>query len=73
MSAEMLDDQAAHQNPEEQNLDEFLLAVLEQNDGLCLDNAQEREALAIILATALTAPDPRPQTGGSSASPPHAE
>ena len=73
MSAEILGEQATHQNTGQQTLDEFLLAILEQNDGLCLDNAQEREALAIILATALTAPDPRPQTGGSSASPPHAE
>ena len=73
MSAEILDDQAAHQDPGEQTLDEYLLAILKQHDGLCLDTAQEREALAMILAAALTAPDPRPQTGGSSASPPRAE
>ena len=73
MPAEILADQPAQQNPGEQSLDELLLAILEQHDGLCLENAQEREALAILLATALTAPDPRPQTGGSSASPPHAE
>ena len=73
MSAEILDDQAAQQNPGQQTLNEFLLAILEQHDGLCLDNAQEREALAMILTAALTAPDPRLQTGGSSASPPRAE
>ena len=73
MPAEMLDDQAAHQNPGQQTLNEYLLAILEQHDGLCLDNAQERETLAMILAAAFTALDPLPQTAGSSASPPHAE
>ena len=73
MSAEILDHQPAHYNPEEQTLEELLLAILEQHDGLCLDNKQERTSLATVLATALMAPDPLPQTAGSSVSPPPAE
>ena len=73
MPAEILADQPAHQNPGQQTLNEFLLAILEQHDGLCLDNAQEREALAMILAAALTALDPHLQIDDSSASPPRAE
>ena len=73
MPAEILDDQPAYQNPGEQPLAELLLAVLEQHDGLCLENAQERETLAMILAADLTASDPLPQKGDSSASPPRAE
>ena len=73
MSAEMLADQPDLHNPGEQTLEELLLAILEQHDGFCLDNEQEREALAMILAAALTAPDPLPQTGDSSASRPRAE
>ena len=73
MSAEMLADQPDLHNPGEQTLEELLLAILEQHDGFCLDNEQEREALATILTAALTAPDPLPQTDDSSASPPRAE
>ena len=50
-----------------------MLAILEKNDGLCLDNAREGKALAMILAAALTALDPHLQIDDSSASPPRAE
>ena len=43
MSAEIMDDQPDLHNPREQTLDELLLAILEQHDGFCLDNEQERE------------------------------
>lgn len=40
---------------ETQLLGELLLAVLEQNDGLCLDNEIERASLASALTAALVA------------------
>ena len=73
MSAEILDQQPAHYNPEEQTLAESLLAILEQHDGLCLDNKQERASLATVLAAAFMAQDPLHQITGSSVSPPPAE
>lgn len=36
-------------------LEGFLLVVLEQHDGLCLDNETERAQLAAAIATALIA------------------
>ena len=37
----------------EQSLEEVLLAILKQYDGLCLDNEKERSFLAATLAAAL--------------------
>lgn len=38
-----------------QRLETLLLITLEENDGLCLDNEEERRRLAAILASALIA------------------
>ena len=73
MSAEILDQQPIHINPEIQTLEEVLLAILAQHDGFCLDNEQERATLAAVLATALMAPDPPHQIAGGSTSLPLAE
>jgi hypothetical protein len=40
---------------EPQRLEALLLATLSENDGLCLDNKEERRQLATILANALVA------------------
>ena len=40
---------------EAQRLEALLLSTLEANDGLCLDNEEERRQLAAILARALIA------------------
>lgn len=48
-----------------QHLEALLLITLEENDGLCLDNEEERQQLAAILASALITAshqDPEPGT-----------
>ena len=53
MSAEALDQQPAQNRPESQIIEELVLSILEQHNGLCLDNEEERMILATVLATAL--------------------
>lgn len=61
MRTEALDQELGHNPPVTQRLEEFLLTILEQYDGLCLDNEPERlqlaTALAIALATVAREPD----------------
>jgi hypothetical protein len=57
-----------NENPE-LSVEAWLLAILEEHDGLCLDNEAERATLAAVLATALISPKPPHQTTGSSVFP----
>ena len=60
-----------HDKTKEQSLEGMLLGILEQNNGLCLDNEHERVALATVLATALMSPEfPHQTTDSSAPSPP---
>ena len=53
----------------ELSVEAWLLAILEEHDGLCLDNEEERAILAAVLATALISPEAPHQTTGSSVFP----
>ena len=53
MTAEAPDQQSTDQKNQELRIEEWLLTILEQYDGLCLDNEEERATLATVLATAL--------------------
>ena len=53
MTAEAPNQTSGQKTPEVELLEQFLLATLEQHDGLCLDNETERADLAAALALAL--------------------
>lgn len=53
MTVESLDRKPGDIISERQRLEGFLLATLEQHDGLCLDNEAERIKLAAALAATL--------------------
>ena len=57
MTVEAPDQQPTYQKNQELRIEERLLTILEQYDGLCLDNEDERAALATVLATALISPE----------------
>ena len=57
MPVEAPDQQPTCQKNQELRIEEWLLTILEQYDGLCLDNEDERAALATVLATALISPE----------------
>ena len=54
MTVETRDQEANCRPPEAQALEVLLLVILEQHDGLCLDNEAERSSLAAALVAALT-------------------
>ena len=65
MTVEAPNQQPTYQKNHELRIEEWLLTILEQCDGLCLDNEDERAALATVLATALISPEsPHQKTGG---------
>ena len=65
MTVETPDQQPTCQKNQELRIEEWLLTILEQYDGLCLDNEDERATLATVLATALISPEsPHQKTGG---------
>lgn len=55
MTAEVIDQTPVGSLLEAEALENYLLAVLERYDGLCLDNGSERVRLASALAAALLA------------------
>lgn len=55
MTVEVIDQPTSARLPKAEALETFLLAILERNDGLCLDNEPERARLAAALAAALLA------------------
>ena len=55
MTAEAPSQTSGQKTPEVELLEQFLVAILEQHDGLCLDNETERADLATALAVALIA------------------
>jgi hypothetical protein len=57
MTVEAPDQQPNYQKNQELRIEEWVLAFLEQYDGLCLDNEEERATLATVLATALISPE----------------
>jgi len=66
MTVEAPNQQPTCQKNQELRIEEWLLTILEQYDGLCLDNENERATLATVLATALISPEtPHQTTGGS--------
>ena len=69
MTVEAPDQQPTYQKNQELRVEEWLLTILEQYDGLCLDNEDERATLATVLATALISPESPHQKTGSSVSP----
>ena len=65
MTVEAPDQQPTYQKNHELRIEEWLLSILEQCDGLCLDNEDERATLATVLATALISPEsPHQKTDG---------
>ena len=70
MTVEVPDQQPTYQKNKELRIEEWLLTILEQYDGLCLDNEDERATLATVLATALISQEsPHPTAGRSASSP----
>ena len=57
MPVEAPDQQPTCQKNQELRIEEWLLTILEQYDGLCLDNEDERATLATVLVTALISPE----------------
>jgi len=57
MTVEAPDQHPTYQKNQELRIEEWLLTILEQYDGLCLNNEDERATLATIIATALISPE----------------
>ena len=66
MTVEAPDQQPTYQKNQELRIEEWLLTILEQYDGLCLDNEEERSTLATVLAAALISPESPHQKTDSS-------
>lgn len=53
MMAEVPNPDPRYSTPDRGSLEAFMLTILEQNDGLCLDNETERTRLTGALSVAL--------------------
>lgn len=73
MTAEAVDQNVVDHLPEAQALEVLLLVILEQHDGLCLDNELERSTLAAALAAALTVNGVTHRTQSSPIEPPRSD
>lgn len=50
---ETLTSESGYKPTETELLETFILSILSENDGLCLDNEEERDRLALVLTNAL--------------------